>query len=108
MNLISIISVILIVIVLLVIIYVYCKKSKATKGGDEKMNNFKNSITKLSNLFNTNSSEEAQYLSKVLDAKVWTNYSGTITKTTTTITTNIAGITANPFGLLTNVILSAY
>ena len=70
------------------------------------MNNFKNSITKLSNLFSTNSSEEAQYLSKVLDAKVWKNYAGAVTKTTSTITTNIAGITANPFGLLTNVILS--
>lgn len=96
---------IIIAIIILVIVLIFCfviLKKKNFSGGDStKLKENLNVLKKL-----LGSSELGQYISKNTNPKVWSDYTVQVTQTTAKISTEITKITANPIGLLTNVLAS--
>lgn len=101
MDLVVIVAIVLIMIVLTFSIALMFKNKKMN-GGDKKT--FINSLGELKKLLGN--SELGNYVTKNTDPKIWANYTSQITMTTTKLTTEITKITANPIGLLTNVLAS--
>lgn len=97
-----IITIIIFIIIILLIVYLFKSKNKQNSilGGED----FSILTTQLTEIFG--STELGNYISKSMNPQTWTQYVNQITMTVTKLSTEITKITANPFGLLTNVLVS--
>ena len=97
-----IITIIIFIIIILLIVYIFKLKNKQNSilGGED----FSILTTQLTEIFG--STELGNYVSKSMNPQTWTQYVNQITMTVTKLSTEITKITANPFGLLTNVLVS--
>ena len=96
------ISIIIFIIIILSTIYIYkCKFKQNSLSGGEDFSILTKQITEI-----FGSTELGKYVSNSMNPQTWTQYVNQITMTVTKLSTEITKITANPFGLLTNVLIS--